>query len=71
MPLSFSSLIQPFLDYLKYQKRYSQHTIISYQTDLIDFFDFISLNYGELSLPEIKPALVRSWLASLKEKYNA
>jgi integrase/recombinase XerC len=68
MPLFFSSVIQPFLDYLKFQKRYSQHTIISYQTDLTDFFDFISPNYGELSLPEIKPALVRSWLASLKEK---
>src|SRR5205085_2345132 len=34
---------------------------------LIDFFDFIAVNYGELSLAEIKPALVRSWLASLKE----
>jgi integrase/recombinase XerC len=68
MPVIFSSYVQSFLDYLKYQKRYSQHTIISYQNDLIDFFDFISLNYGELSLPEIKPALVRSWLASLKEK---
>jgi integrase/recombinase XerC len=67
MSLLSSSSIQPFLDYIKYQKRYSQHTIISYQTDLIDFFDFITLNYGELSLPDIKPSLVRSWLASLKE----
>jgi integrase/recombinase XerC len=68
MSVFFSLFIQPFSDYLKYQKRYSQHTIISYQTDLIDFFDFISLKYGELSLPDIKPALIRSWLASLKEK---
>jgi integrase/recombinase XerC len=68
MSVFFSSFIQPFLDYLKYQKRYSQHTIISYQTDLIDFFDFITLKYGALPLADIKPALVRSWLASLKEK---
>jgi len=68
MSAFFSPLIQPFLDYLKYQKRYSQHTLISYQTDLIDFFDFITLQYGDVSLPDIKPALVRSWLASLKEK---
>ena len=68
MSAFFYSFIQPFLDYLKYQKRYSQHTIISYQTDLIDFFDFVTLKYGDLSLPEIKPTLVRTWLASLKEK---
>jgi integrase/recombinase XerC len=68
MPASFASFIQQFLDYLTYQKRYSQHTITSYQTDLVDFFDFMSLNYVELSLPDIKPTLVRSWLASLKEK---
>jgi len=68
MSVFLSSFIQPFLDYLKYQKRYSQHTIISYQTDLIDFFDFITLKYGDLSLPDIKPSLVRTWLASLKER---
>ena len=68
MPVFFSAFIQPFLDYLKYQKRYSQHTLISYQTDLVDFFDFVTVKYGDLSLPDIKPALVRTWLASLKEK---
>jgi len=68
MPALLSSFIQPFLEYLAYQKRYSPHTITSYQTDLIGFFDFISVNYGELALLDIKPAFVRSWLASLKEK---
>ena len=68
MPVFFSAFIQPFLDYLKYQKRYSQHTLISYQTDLVDFFDFVTVKYGDLSLSDIKPALVRTWLASLKEK---
>ena len=34
-------IIQPFLDYLKFEKRYSRHTVISYQTDLISFFDYM------------------------------
>ena len=59
--------IQSFLDYLKFQKRYSQHTIISYQNDLKDFFDFIEDRYGKLSLPEISTTLVRTWLAGLKQ----
>ncbi len=60
--------IQTFSDYLKYQKRYSRHTILSYQNDLISFFDFITLKYGDFSLPDITSGLVRTWLASLKEQ---
>jgi integrase/recombinase XerC len=60
--------IEPFIDYLKFEKRYSQHTIRSYQDDLLQFFDFISIQYGQVKLNEISHNLVRSWLASLKEK---
>src|SRR5450759_4441326 len=59
--------IQSFLDYLKFQKRYSQHTIISYQNDLKDFFNFIEDKYGSLSLTEISATLIRTWLANLKQ----
>lgn len=57
--------IQSFLDYLKFQKRYSQHTIISYKNDLDSFFDFIEHQFGEPELSEIKTGFVRSWLAEL------
>ena len=59
--------IQDFLDYLKFQKRYSHHTIISYENDLADFFDFLESNYGNLSLPDISATLIRTWLAGLKQ----
>ncbi|MEO7524399.1 MAG: site-specific integrase, partial [Ferruginibacter sp.] len=68
MPLSPHKYIQAFLDYLKYQKRYSQHTIVSYETDLIAFFDYLELQYQENSLENIKPSFVRSWLAETKSK---
>ncbi|MDB5197615.1 MAG: tyrosine-type recombinase/integrase [Flaviaesturariibacter sp.] len=60
-------VIQPFLDYLKFEKRYSQHTLISYQTDLIAFFDYLVIDYGAVTLKEITHSLVRSWLASQKD----
>jgi integrase/recombinase XerC len=59
--------IQPFLDYLKFEKRYSRHTLLSYETDLIAFFDFMVTQFGETALPQISHMLVRSWLASLKD----
>ena len=68
MPISHLQLLQTFLDYLKFQKRYSRHTILSYQNDLTDFFDFIELQFGAILLAEINASFVRSWLAELKEK---
>jgi integrase/recombinase XerC len=62
------STIQAFLDYLKFEKRYSAHTIISYQNDLTDFFDYLEGQFGKINLGEVNPSFVRSWLAGMKEK---
>ena len=59
--------IQPFIDFLKFEKRYSQHTIVSYQTDLTGFFDFIVIQFGETPLHQVTHTFIRSWLASLKD----
>lgn len=59
---------QNFLDYLKFQKRYSQHTVVSYKNDLDSFFDFIEHQFGESDLTEIKTGFVRSWLAELMQR---
>ena len=66
-----SNHINSFLDYLKFQKRYSQHTIISYQTDLTYFFAFLALQFEESQLKNIKATYIRSWLAQLKSEKNS
>jgi integrase/recombinase XerC len=60
-------IIQPFLNYLKFEKRYSKNTVISYETDLISFFDYIITQFGEMPADRLSHVYVRSWLASLKE----
>lgn len=67
MPVLSPQLIQSFLDYLKFQKRYSQHTIISYENDLQSFSDFIITTFGETDVNQVNASFIRSWLASLKE----
>lgn len=57
-----------FIDYLHFEKRYSQHTVIAYRTDLTAFLDFVVTQFGGASLAEINHNYVRSWLASLKEE---
>jgi integrase/recombinase XerC len=61
-------IIQSFINYLKFEKRYSSHTLISYQTDLSDFFAYLHTQFGETSLKKINHSFVRSWLAGLKDK---
>jgi len=61
-------VIQSFLNYLKFEKRYSRHTVISYETDLISFFDYICTQYGDMPLEQLSHGYIRSWLASLKDE---
>ncbi len=60
-------IIQPFLNYIQFEKRYSQHTIISYQTDLLSFLDYLQVTYGGIDLNDLSHIYIRSWLASLKD----
>jgi integrase/recombinase XerC len=55
-----------FLNYLKFEKRYSQHTIISYENDLSQFFSYLLHQYPDTTIHDIKSMMVRSWLAQLK-----
>ena len=57
---------QPFLDYLKFQKRFSAHTILAYSTDLQQGFDFFHAVYGVGEVSAISAAMMRSWLAEGK-----
>ena len=67
MPNTETSPIQEFLDYLTFQKRYSNNTIISYKNDLTGFFDFVLSEYKITAVNEVNPPIVRTWLAFLKE----
>ena len=60
--------IRSFIDHLKFGKRYSVHTIRSYKDDLEAFMAYVGDEYGGLGLKEVSAAVIRSWLASLKDQ---
>ncbi|MFN4235414.1 MAG: site-specific tyrosine recombinase/integron integrase [Bacteroidia bacterium] len=58
---------QSFIEYLKFQKRASIHTVKAYQKDLEQFFQYLDNNY-HISLPEqVESTYVRSWMAYLMQ----
>jgi len=67
MPITDYPQIAPFLEYLQFEKRYSKHTIVAYQTDLAQFFQYLVNQFDNPALDQITAMFIRSWLASVKE----
>lgn len=61
-------LTNSFLDYLQYERNYSEETIKSYREDLCQFEKFAREEIGDSALSEVKAELVREWIVSLMDK---
>lgn len=66
MQSQYQPPIQSFLDYLRFEKRYSQHTLIAYENDLKQFFTYLQSQFQSPALAEITHGYIRSWLAEIK-----
>lgn len=61
------TIVEKYIDYLRYEKNYSSHTEISYYTDLIQFEDFAKTHYPEIDLKSADGDIVRAWIIFLME----
>lgn len=63
-----TNMIESFLRYLTFEKRYSAHTLSSYENDLRQFEEFLQ---AQLQLTDLTAAThlhIRSWIISLVEE---
>jgi len=58
--------IEPFLTYIEHEKRYSPNTLSAYRSDLLQFQDFMALQF-ELGLPDVKYIHVRNYMVKLMD----
>ena len=59
-------MLDKFISYLQFEKRYSEHTVIAYKNDLSQFITFAELL--EISdFSSLRPAFIRSWIVELIE----
>ncbi len=58
---------EKFLEYLAHERRYSIHTIKSYQTDLIQLRDYLAENYDGGDVIDVSFDQLRSWMVYLVE----
>jgi len=57
--------MEEFLDFLRYEKRFSPHTVTSYQTDLSQFAAFLKQEYELTEPAQATHPLIRDWVVSL------
>ncbi|MCH8231381.1 MAG: tyrosine-type recombinase/integrase [Bacteroidetes bacterium] len=62
-------MLASFIKYLQYERRYSSHTVDSYQNDLTQFSAFLTQTKpeGEIELKDAEHNEIRSWIISLME----
>ena len=58
-------MIEAFLDYLRFERNYSEHTVVAYETDLRQFGDFLKSVGEELDYTTVDADLIRSWVVNL------
>ena len=59
-------MLKDFLDYLRFEKRFSDHTIKAYQIDLSEFISFSDINNLK-DFSSISSSFIRSWIVELIE----
>jgi integrase/recombinase XerC len=62
----FDERLTDFIQYLRFEKRYSPHTLTAYQKDLEQFRDYLSKEFGLNELKVITHFHIRGWLAGMK-----
>ena len=58
-------IIKEYLEYLKYQKNYSDYTVLNYKNDILEFFDYLSRE--SLDFKSIEYSDIRFYLMYLKD----
>jgi len=64
-------LTQTYLDYLLFQRKFSEHTVKAYENDLNQFSNFLSIQFDCSNLAMAKKSMVRSWLVELVEQKHS
>jgi len=59
--------LNSFLQYIKFEKRFSPHTIEAYQNDLDQFFTYAKATYEIEEVAEVSYSMIRSWIVSMME----
>jgi len=62
-------MLERFLHYLQFEKRFSPYTVVSYKTDLEQFTEYLSQQYGLTEISDASHIMIRSWFVQMMEHH--
>ena len=60
--------LSSFKDFLKLEKKYSDHTLLAYSNDIESFFSFLKSEFKQLDHEKVNYSQVRYWITKLVDK---
>ncbi|WP_366184663.1 tyrosine-type recombinase/integrase [Flavobacterium ovatum] len=60
-----ATTIDAFKEYLLKEKKYSTHTLVAYEKDLLSFQSFNKFNFEQVGVEQANYSQIRSWIVSL------
>ncbi len=60
-----------FIDFIQFEKRASNNTLLAYSNDLFQFVNYLDTVYEIKSITEVGHTIIRSWVVSLVEQKNS
>jgi len=60
-------MVNAFLQYLRYEKNYSTHTVVAYRRDLSQLMEYVAREYQISQPDQVDSDMLRAWMVSLME----
>ena len=57
-----------FIEYIQFEKRFSNHTLVAYTNDLAQFIQYLITTYEINKITDVNHTVIRSWVVSLMEQ---
>lgn len=57
-----------FLEFIQFEKRSSNHTLVAYSNDINQLVTYLSTTYEITKIAEVNHSIIRSWIVSLMEQ---
>jgi len=61
-------LLDPFKDFLLFEKKYSKHTVLAYSKDVESFLKFLKIRFNQDDLKEVNYSQIRYWITVLVDQ---
>lgn len=72
LEISMEEYVERYNNYMQYEKRYSEHTVTAYVSDIRAFFVYVKFTFDIADLHTVKHTHVRSWMVHMsREGYEA